>query len=390
MKKEDIFEYDKNYIAGTYLRSKLFAKSGKGALCRDEEGKEYLDFSSGIGVNSLGFCDSRWVEAVCTQASKLQHISNLYYTEPQAKLAKELCRKTFAEKVFFSNSGAEANEAMIKAARKYSFDKYGTGRNKIIALINSFHGRTVTTLSATGQEVFHKFFDPFTPGFEFVEAGDVEGLREAVKSGDICGIMLEFIQGEGGVVELSEDFIAAVSELCEKNDILLLDDEVQTGVGRTGRFLCCEHYGIEPDLASLAKGLGGGLPIGALLLGKKCRDTFTPGSHGSTFGGNPVSCAGALEVINRTDDSFMAEVERKGDYIKTELMKLPKVKKVTGKGLMIGISLTDLSSKEAAEKCLEEGVIVLTAKEKLRLLPPLNISYEEINKGLSGLKEVLS
>ena len=390
MKKEDIFEYDKNYIAGTYLRSKLFAKSGKGALCRDEEGKEYVDFSSGIGVNSLGFCDSRWVEAVCTQASKLQHISNLYYTEPQAKLAKELCHKTFAEKVFFSNSGAEANEAMIKAARKYSFDKYGTGRNKIIALINSFHGRTVTTLSATGQEVFHKFFDPFTPGFEFVEAGDIEGLKEAVKSGDVCGIMLEFIQGEGGVVELSEDFIAAVSELCDKNDILLLDDEVQTGVGRTGRFLCCEHYGIEPDLASLAKGLGGGLPIGALLLGKKCRDTFTLGSHGSTFGGNPVSCAGALEVINRTDDSFMAEVEKKGDYIRTELMKLPKVKKVTGKGLMIGISLIDLSSKEAAEKCLEKGVIVHTAKEKQRLLPPLNISFEEINKGLSGLKEVLS
>ena len=388
--KDEIREWDNAYIAGTYARSPLYAESGKGAICTDKEGKEYIDFSSGIGVNSLGFCDSGWVEAVCSQAKKLQHISNLYYTEPQAELAKMLCDRSFAKKIFFANSGAEANEGMIKAARKYSFDKYGAGRHKIITLVNSFHGRTVTTLSATGQQAFHKFFDPFTEGFEFVEAGDEKALEAALSSDDVCGIMLEFIQGEGGVIELSEDYIRYVEDVCRKRDILLLADEVQTGIGRTGSFLCCENYGVVPDIASLAKGLGGGLPIGAVLLGEKCMNTLTAGTHGSTFGGNPVSCAGAMAVLSRIDEDMLSDIRKKGEYIRAELLKVKGVAAVTGKGLMIGILPKKTDSKTAVSECLERGLIVLTAKEKIRLLPPLNISYDEINRGLEILKEVLS
>ena len=390
MSIQEIFEADKKYIAATYGRSPLFAVEGKKAVCRDDKEKEYVDFSSGIGVNSMGFCDPTWVEAVCSQAAKLQHISNLYYTEPQVKLAKLLCEKTFAKKVFFANSGAEANEGMIKAARKYSFDKYGKGRHRIISLKNSFHGRTMTTLSATGQEVFHQYFDPFTEGFSFVPAGDIKALRDAAAEGSVCGILLEFIQGEGGVIPLDKEYVEAVSKICEEKDILLLADEVQTGVGRTGRFLCCENYGVTPDIASLAKGLGGGLPIGAVLLGEKCRDTFTAGTHGSTFGGNPVCCAGALSVVSRMDEKFMEEVSKKGEYIREKLLEMSKVKSVTGMGLMIGAELSGISSSEAAGEALSHGVIVLTAKEKLRLLPPLNITFENIDKGLNSLKEVLS
>lgn len=388
--KELIYDSDHNYIAGTYARSPLYADRGVGSICTDTDGNEYIDFSSGIGVNSLGFCDAEWVEAVCSQAQKLQHISNLYYTEPQALLAKMLCERTFAKKVFFANSGAEANEGMIKAARKYSFDKYGAGRYKIISLVNSFHGRTVTTLSATGQAAFHKFFDPFTEGFEFIESGDEGALMEAVSAKDVCGIMLEFIQGEGGVIKLEKEFVKLAERLCRENDILLMADEVQTGVGRTGRFMCCENYGVVPDIASLAKGLGGGLPIGAVLFGEKCCDTLGAGSHGSTFGGNPVACAGALTVLKKTDESFLKEVREKGEYMAERLLKIKGVRDVTGIGLMIGVSPENTDSKTAARECLEKGLIVLTAKEKIRLLPPLNIGYDEINKGIDILEEVLS
>ncbi|MEM1485230.1 aspartate aminotransferase family protein [Oscillospiraceae bacterium PP1C4] len=382
-------ETDKAYIANTYERFNLEAVSGRGAVCTDINGSDYIDFSTGIGVNALGFCDDGWAKAVCEQAGKLQHISNLYYTEPMAKLAKTLCERTFAKKVFFCNSGAEANEGMIKAARKYSFDKYGKDRHQILSLENSFHGRTVTTLSATGQDVFHQYFDPFTDGFEFMQANNLEDLKDKVDD-HVCGILIELVQGEGGVVPLKEDFVAEISRICEEKDILLMVDEVQTGMGRTGKLLCCEHYGITPDLVSLAKGLGGGLPIGAVLMGSKCEKTLGYGEHGTTFGGNPVACAGANEILSRLDQKLLDEVTSKGAYITEKVMEMPHVVGVEGKGMMLGISLEGLNSKLAATQCLENGLIILTAKAKLRMLPPLTISYDEIDEGLKRLSEVLS
>lgn len=382
-------EKDNEYIAHTYGRFELTAVQGKSAVCTDEAGKEYVDFSSGIGVNALGFCNGPWLDAVTRQAGMLQHLSNLYYTAPMTDLAAALCGRTFAEKVFFCNSGAEANEGMIKAARKYSSDKYGPGRHIIVALENSFHGRTLATLSATGQDVFHRHFGPFVEGFRFVKAGDVAGLREAVAPGDVCGILMELIQGEGGVVPLDKEFAQEAAAICAGKDILLMIDEVQTGVGRTGDFLCAGNYGLNPDLASLAKGLGGGLPIGAVLLGEKCQNTLGPGDHGTTFGGNPVCCAGALAVLKQIDDDLLAEVRRKGAYITERVLAMPHVVSVEGMGLMLGITLDGVDSKAAAAKCLEQGLMILTAKAKLRMLPPLTISYPEIDKGLESLNEVL-
>lgn len=383
-----LMEEDKQYIANTYGRFPFEAASGKNATCTGGDGKTYIDFSSGIGVNSLGFCDEGWAAAVAKQAATLQHISNLYYTAPMVKVAKTLCERTFADKVFFCNSGAEANEGMIKTARKYSFDKYGRGRHKIVALENSFHGRTVTTLSATGQEVFHRYFDPFTDGFSFVRAGDPAALERAA-DGETCGILLELIQGEGGVVPLDREFVDAAARICKERDILLMVDEVQTGIGRTGRLLCCEHYGITPDLVSLAKGLGGGLPLGAVLFGEKCARTLGPGDHATTFGGNPVACAGALEVLGRIGKGLLQEVAEKGAYITRAVERMPHVVSVEGKGLMLGVTLEGVNSREAAAACLENGLIILTAKAKLRMLPPLTITYPEIDEGLKRLKEVL-
>ncbi len=381
-------ELDQKYIAHSYARFDLEAVSGKGAVCTGADGKTYIDFSTGIGVDSLGFCDDGWVKAVCTQAGKLQHISNLYYSEPMVRLAETLCTRTFAKKVFFANSGAEANEGILKAARKYSHDKYGKGRHTIIALENGFHGRTVTTLSATGQDVFHQYYDPFTEGFRFVRAGDVEALRAAA-DGTACGILLELVQGEGGVVPLSQEFVSAAAQLCAEQDILLMIDEVQTGVGRTGKLLCSEHYGITPDLTSLAKGLGGGLPIGAVLLGEKCESVFGCGDHGTTFGGNPVVCAGANEVLRRLDQTLLDEISEKGAYLTRRVLEMPHVVSVEGKGMMLGITLDGLEGRPAAAECLRHGLIILTAKAKLRMLPPLTISYAEIDRGLEILNEVL-
>ena len=379
---------DRGCIAGTYRRYDVCPVQGKNATCTGLEGQTYIDFTSGIGVNSLGFADEKFVRAVSEQAAKLAHISNLFYTLPQETLAKRLTEATGMQKVFFANSGAEANEGILKAARKYSHDKYGKGRHTIIALENGFHGRTVTTLSATGQDVFHQYYDPFTEGFRFVRAGDVEALRAAA-DGTACGILLELVQGEGGVVPLSQEFVSAAAQLCAEQDILLMIDEVQTGVGRTGKLLCSEHYGITPDLTSLAKGLGGGLPIGAVLLGEKCESVFGCGDHGTTFGGNPVVCAGANEVLRRLDQTLLDEVSEKGAYLTRRVLEMPHVVSVEGKGMMLGITLDGLESRPTAAECLRHGLIILTAKAKLRMLPPLTISYAEIDRGLEILNEVL-
>ncbi|HIZ54748.1 MAG TPA: aspartate aminotransferase family protein [Firmicutes bacterium] len=388
MNFEEIKQADQQYIAHTYNRFNFCPDYGKGATCWDAAGKEYIDFSSGIGVNSLGFADPEWVAAVSSQAAKLAHISNLYYTEPCAALAKALCTRTGYSKVFFGNSGAEANEGAIKAARKKSFDQYGAGRSTVVTLVNSFHGRTVTTLSATGQDHFHQFFFPFTEGFVYAQANNIEDVKSKITD-DVCAVMMELVQGEGGVLPLDEDFVYAVSRLCEEKDLILIVDEVQTGVGRTGRFLCCEHYQLKPDIVTLAKGLGGGLPIGAVLLNEKMADVFGYGDHGTTFGGNPVACAGAQVVINRLNASMMDDVLRKGEKIRARLAQVGEVENISGKGMMLGLQLKTKKSGEVAKACIENGLIVLTAKEKVRLLPPLVITDEELDKGLDILTRVL-
>ncbi|MGI5936969.1 MAG: aspartate aminotransferase family protein [Oscillospiraceae bacterium] len=379
---------DQNYIANTYARFDLAADRGKGAIIFDENGKRYIDLGSGIAVCSFGMADDRWVAAVTNQLGKLQHMSNLFYTEPQAHLAKLLCEKTGMSRVFFCNSGAEANECAIKAARKYSSDKYGPGRSKIVTLINSFHGRTIATLSATGQDALHVHFDPFLPGFAHVPANDFEAMKTACED-SVCAIMLELVQGEGGVIPLDKDYVAAVAQMAAERDMLLIIDEVQTGNGRTGSLYAYMQYGIRPDIVTTAKGLAGGLPMGAALLGEKLKDTLTPGSHGSTFGGNPVCAAGAISVISRLDEEFLASVRAKGEYIKNALEGAKGVLGVTGMGLMLGIAI-DKPAKETAARCIEAGVIVLTAHEKLRLLPPLNIGMEELREGIEILKGVLA
>ena len=382
---DEIKQKDRQYILGTYGRFDLHIVRGKGAVCEDEQGKKYIDLGSGIGVNSLGYCDDGWVKAVEEQLETLQHTSNLYYTSPSALLAEALCSRTGYSKVFFCNSGAEANEAAIKTARKYSFDKYGQGRNKIITLNKSFHGRTMATLTATAQEAMHNFFFPFNEGFEYCEK-DIEDIKS--RQG-VCAVMLEFIQGEGGVIPLDKHFVEQVYDYCKRNDILFIADEVQTGAGRTGRFLCSEHYGVKPDVTTLAKGLGGGLPIGAMLAGEKCEDVMGAGTHGSTFGGNPVVCAGGRYVLSRLTDEFLGEVREKGELVKELLSGAKGVKSVSGLGLMLGIELEEKKASDVVKECINRGVIPLTAKEKVRLLPPLIITKEELKKAVGILKEVI-
>ena len=381
-------ELDNKYIAHSYGRFDVCIVSGKGSTLFDESGKKYIDFGSGIGVTAFGACDDEWTKAVTEQLSKIQHTSNLYYTEPCAELAELLCKKTNMCNVFFGNSGAEANEGAIKFARKYSFDKYGEGRSTIITLIDSFHGRTITTLSATGQECFHTTFAPFTPGFKYCPANDIEYLNKMITD-DVCAIMFECIQGEGGVNNLSNEFVKEIEKIANEKDILMIVDEVQTGNGRTGKYFAYQNFDITPDIVTTAKGLGGGLPIGAVLFGEKLKNTVTPGSHGSTFGGNPIASAGAISIVKRIDDDFLLAVSEKSKYIKNEIAKWKNVENISGMGLMLGI-LTNKDAGEIAKKCLEKGLLVLTAhKNKVRLLPALNISFAELNEGLDILKEVI-
>lgn len=381
-------QLDNEFVAHSYGRFDVALKSGKGSTLYDEDGKEYIDFGSGIGVTAFGIADEEWKAAVKAQLDLLQHVSNLYYTSPCAELAQLLCKKTGMKKVFFSNSGAEANECAIKFARKYSFDKYGEGRSTIITLCDSFHGRTITTLAATGQDEFHTTFMPFTEGFKYCPANDSEALQNMITD-DVCAIMLEIVQGEGGVNNLKPEFVETINNIAGENDILIIADEVQTGNGRSGKYFAYEHYGLTPDIVTTAKGLGGGLPIGATLFGEKTADCITPSSHGSTFGGNPVACAGAVSIVKRIDNEFLNSVNEKAEYITDFVKSINGVKSISGLGLMIGIE-TNKNAKDIATKCLEKGLLVLTAhKNKVRLLPALNISYEEINKGLEILKEAI-
>ncbi len=377
------------HVVQSYGRFPLVMEQGCGRRCKDEDGKEYIDFGSGIGTNSLGFCDEKWADAVCSQVRTLQHNSNYYYTAVQADFAEKLCNTSGYSAVFFGNSGAEANECAIKTARKYSFDKYGKGRHNIITLVNSFHGRTIATLSATGQDVFHNYFFPFLEGFINVQANNIDDLKEKLDD-TVCAVMIEYVQGEGGVNVLDKDFVDAVFELCAEKDILVIADEVQSGVGRTGKFLAGEYFGKKADITTLAKGIAGGIPMGACLMNEKCQGVLTKGTHGSTFGGNPVACAGGLAVLERvTSEGFLDEVCRKAEYIKNALVDCKEVESVSGLGLMIGISLKSKKAVDVAGKCLEKGLLVLTAKDKVRLLPPLTISYDELNDGLKILIEIL-
>ena len=380
-----ITSLDKEYVAGTYGRFPVELLCGKGSILTGTDGKRYIDMGSGIGVTCFGTADDAWLSTVTEQLNKLQHTSNLYYTEPCALLAKALCEKTGLKKVFFSNSGAEANECAIKVARKYSAEKKGDDCFTIITLVNSFHGRTLTTLSATGQDHFHKLFNPLTPGFVHVPANDVSALEQAVAACNPAGIMLEVVQGEGGVLPLTAEFVQAAENLAKSNDIPLIIDEVQTGNGRTGQLYGYMHFGITPDIVSTAKGLGGGLPIGATLLGEMVQNVLGPGDHGSTYGGNPVCCAGALSVINRLDETLLSQVRAKSDYVFSALTGAPGIKSVSGMGLMIGIE-TERPAKDVVSACMEKGVLCLTAKTKVRLLPALNIPMDVLQEAIEILK----
>lgn len=377
---------DNEYIANTYARFPVVLSSGSGSLAYDEDGKEYIDLSSGIAVNTFGIADKEWVAAVTAQLGRLQHTSNLYYTAPDTLLAEALCSRTGMKRVFFSNSGAEANECAVKAARKYAAEKKGAEFFEIITLENSFHGRTLTTLAATGQATFHKDFLPLTEGFCHTPANDIASLEKTVSEHKAAAIMLECVQGEGGVLPLDPEFVKAAAAIAEKNDMLLIIDEVQTGNGRTGKLYAYMNYGIMPDIVTTAKGLGGGLPIGATLLGERVKDIFTPGSHGSTFGGNPVCCAGALNIINRIDDKLLDEVCEKSAYIINELSGASGIKSVTGMGLMLGIE-TERSADSVVKECMENGVLVIKAKAKVRLLPPLNIPFELLKRAVAVIKK---
>lgn len=376
-------------VMHTYGRYPLVMEMGKNRNCVDENGRKYIDFGSGIGTNSLGYCNDKWVDYVCHQVKSLQHTSNYYYTKVQADFAELLCSSTGYSKVFFGNSGAEANECAIKLARKYSFDKYGKGRHNIITLVNSFHGRTLCTLSATGQDVFHNYFFPFVEGFINVKANDIDDLKSKIDN-TVCAVMLEYVQGEGGVNTLEQDFVDAVFDLCGKNDILVIADEVQTGVGRTGKLLAGEHFGKKANVTTLAKGLAGGVPIGACLADEKCSDVLGAGTHGSTFGGNPLACAGGLAVLETvTADGFLDDVNKKAEFFRSELLKMNEVESVSGLGLMIGIKLKNKKAGDVVKSALEHGLLLLTAKDKVRLLPPLNISVDEIKEGLEIFNTVL-
>lgn len=384
----DTKQLDSEYIASTYTRFPLEIVKGKGALLTGADGKEYIDLGSGIAVNIFGAADSEWQAAVTKQLSAVQHTSNLYYTSPCAELAELLCRKTGMKKVFFSNSGAEANECAIKTARKFGNDE-GRGRNRIITLKNSFHGRTIATLAATGQETFHTDFGPFPEGFVYADPCIEGDLTKIAGEGGCIAVMIEPIQGEGGVNPLPDAFLEELRAVIEKQDLLLIVDEVQTGNGRTGKLYGYMHYGLQPDIVTTAKGLGGGLPIGAALLGERVAQVLTPGSHGSTFGGNPVCCAGALNILSRIDEKLLLSVGEKSAYIRSQLTGLPGVKSIAGMGLMLGIE-TVRPAKEVIAACLERGVLVLSAKTKVRLLPPLNITEDQLKKAVSILKEVIA
>ena len=372
-------------MAETFSRFPVAIERGEGATLYDTEGKAYVDFGAGIAVNIFGANDEQWKAAVIDQLSRIQHVSNYYYSEPQLDLAELLCFRTGAKRVFFGNSGAEANECALKAARKYSFDKYGEGRKKIISLNGSFHGRTLFTLSATGQAAMHRYFGPFVP--EVVSADANMKAIEAV-SENACAVIIECVQGESGVEALDKNFVKALRDFCTEKDILLICDEVQCGNGRTGKLYAYKHYGIVPDIMTTAKGLGGGLPIGACLFFEKCEHTLQPGDHGSTFGGNPVCCAGAVSILSRLTEDFLLEVQGKSEYMRAKLKGMDGVKRVSGLGMMIGLEV-DGSAKEIAKKCLEKGLLVLTAHEKVRIVPPLNITKTEMDEGLTLLREVL-
>ena len=376
---------DKEYVANTYARFPVEPVSGKGSLVWDEAGKEYIDMGSGIGVTAFGIADDAWVAAVTEQLGKLQHMSNLYYTEPCAMLAKMLCERSGMKKVFFCNSGAEANEGAIKAARKYAAEKKGPEYYTIVTLENSFHGRTLTTLAATGQDHYHELFQPLTQGFVHAPANDLEAVKNAVLQTKAAAVMIECVQGEGGVIPMEKAFVQGLADFCKKEDILLLVDEVQTGNGRTGELYAYMNFGVQPDVVSTAKGLGGGLPLGAVLFGEKTEFTLGAGDHGSTFGGNPVCCAGALSVLGRIDDQLLKEVKEKSAYIFKTLEGAPGVESVSGMGLMIGIK-TAKPAGDVVKTCMENGVLCLTAKDKVRLLPALNIPMPVLEKAIEVIK----
>ena len=383
-----IEKFDDN-VMHTYGRFGVVFEKGNQRECIDENGKQYIDFGSGIGTNSLGFCDEEWAEAVCSQVKSIQHTSNYYYTKVQADFAEGLCNATGYSKVFFGNSGAEANECAIKLARKYSFDKYGKGRHNIVTLVNSFHGRTLCTLSATGQDSFHNYFFPFVEGFVNAKANDIEDLKS--KLDNVCAVMVEFVQGEGGVIALDKDYVTELAKICAEKDILLIADEVQTGVGRTGKFLASQHYGVKPDITTLAKGIAGGVPMGACLANEKCSEVLSKGTHGSTLGGNPIACAGGNVVLKKVnDEKFLEEVMKKSEYIRKKISEFDEVEDISGLGLMIGITLKNKKAVDVVSRALDNGLMLLTAKEKVRLLPPLNITFEEIDKGIEILAKVLS
>lgn len=385
MNQQELFNLDSQYVMQTYGRNPVAIKGGKGATLWDFDGNEYIDFTSGIGVNSVGYGNEKWLAAITDQAATLQHISNTFYSQPYIMLAKALCQRTGMSKVFFSNSGAEANEGIIKLARKYSFDKYSKGRSTVITLVNSFHGRTITTLNATGQDVFHNYFFPFTEGFRYAQANSFDSLME-VTGTDVCAVMMELVQGEGGVLPLDKEYVQAVAKYCAENDILLLIDEVQTGVGRTGTLFAYQQFDIQPDAVSFAKGIAGGLPMGGFMAAEKTQSVLTPGTHATTFGGNPVCCSAALTVLDILDDQTIAQVKEKGQYIRDKIaaMDLPMVKGVRGMGLMLGVVLDGLDNKATAAKLDAAGLLCLTAgKEALRFLPPLTITYDEIDRGLA-------
>ena len=391
MTSEEIKGLTGQYIMNTYGRFPVAIDHGRGARLYSPEGREYIDFTSGIGVSSLGYGNESWLKAISAQASKLGHASNLFYTEPAARLAQILCQRTGMSNVFFANGGGEANEGMIKLARKYSFDRYGQGRSTIITLVNSFHGRTITTLKATGQEVFHNYFFPFTEGFRYARANDPADL-EAQAGDDVCAVMVELVQGEGGVLPLDQDYVQAVAKLCRERDWLLLVDEVQTGVGRTGSLFAFQQYGILPDVCSFAKGIAGGLPMSGIMAAEKCRDVLTPGTHATTFGANPICAAAGLAVQEALTDAFLAEVAEKGAYLrqKIEALDLPCFGKTRGLGLMIGIEVREgWTNKALAARLIENGLLILTAGPGMRLLPPLAITCEEMDAGVAILKKTL-
>lgn len=387
---EGIKQTADTYLMPTYAHFPVALDRGENATYFDVDGKPYIDFTAGIGVNVFGANDEGWKAAVTAQLNKLQHTSNLYYNETVARAAKLLCERSGFSRVLFCNSGAEANECAIKLARKASFDRFGEGRSTIISLQNSFHGRTMATITATGQAHYHEYFMPFLQGFRYAQAGDMAQLKELAADKTVCAVLVEVIQGEGGVIALDPGYLRAVRRFCTENDLLLMVDEVQTGIGRTGSLFAFQNAGIMPDVVTCAKGIGGGLPMGACLCTEALGGTLTAGTHGTTFGGNPVACAGAAEILNRIDDAFLRDVREKGAYIRDKVAGFTGVKDVHGAGLMLGVDLAEKKAADVAARCCEKGLLILTAKAALRMLPPLTITYDEIDRGLAVLAEVLA